>query len=257
MNFLVTAGGTSERIDSVRRITNSATGRLGSLVADNLAELPATQRVVYVCGKTALQPCSPKAEIVMVEDTADLEKAVREILGGKGRPLIDGIVHSMAVSDYRVRFVTSSGFLADAILAALSAGGPLERETIIRGIEHSTVMERDAKVSSDEKSLLLILEGTPKIISLFHGLSPVSLVVGFKLLDGVPRETLLDRAHELLQKNHCAYVLANDLRDIRGDQHVAYLVDNDRRFIRYEDKMSIARGIAETLCRDLEKRRIT
>jgi phosphopantothenate-cysteine ligase len=163
----------------------------------------------------------------------------------------------MAVSDYRVRSVSSSGLLADAILAALRAGGTLERETIIREIERSAGMERDAKVSSDEKSLLLVLEGTVKIISLFHSLSPASLVVGFKLLDGVPRETLLDRAYELLQKNHCAYVLANDLRDISGDHHVAYLVDKDRHFTRYEDKMGIARGIAETLSRDLEKRGTT
>ncbi|MDR3311689.1 MAG: phosphopantothenoylcysteine synthase [Spirochaetaceae bacterium] len=254
MNFLVTAGGTSERIDSVRRITNSATGRLGSLAADALAELPGAQAVVYVCGKTALRPCSPKAQIVPVEDTADLEKAVREILGGKARPQIDGIVHTMAVSDYRVRSVTSAALLADALLAAQSAGLPPTREAIIQSIEHSDGIERDAKVSSDEKSLLLVLEGTPKIISLFHGLSPATLIVGCKLLDGVSRETLIDRAYELLHKNHCAYVLANDLQDIHGDQHTAYLVDTDRRCIRYEDKMSIARGIAKTLCRDLEKR---
>ncbi|MDR1596547.1 MAG: phosphopantothenoylcysteine synthase, partial [Treponema sp.] len=31
MNILISAGGTRERIDSVRSITNTATGRLGSL----------------------------------------------------------------------------------------------------------------------------------------------------------------------------------------------------------------------------------
>ena len=38
MNIIVTAGGTSEPIDNVRRIANTGTGRLGSLVADELAE---------------------------------------------------------------------------------------------------------------------------------------------------------------------------------------------------------------------------
>ena len=34
INILITAGGTSEPIDSVRSISNTATGRLGSLIAD-------------------------------------------------------------------------------------------------------------------------------------------------------------------------------------------------------------------------------
>ena len=34
--FIVTAGGTSEKIDNVRKITNSSSGRLGMLIANHL-----------------------------------------------------------------------------------------------------------------------------------------------------------------------------------------------------------------------------
>ncbi|MFO7160860.1 MAG: phosphopantothenoylcysteine decarboxylase, partial [[Clostridium] cellulosi] len=34
MNVLITAGGTTENIDPVRKIKNTATGRLGSLIAE-------------------------------------------------------------------------------------------------------------------------------------------------------------------------------------------------------------------------------
>ena len=53
MNIIVTAGGTSEPIDNVRRIANTGTGRLGSLVADELAEADWTEdvykRQVRIC----------------------------------------------------------------------------------------------------------------------------------------------------------------------------------------------------------------
>ena len=69
--FLVTAGGTSEKIDAVRCITNSATGALGSLIAERLAEDPGAERIFYICGKTAVRPKTPKAEILSVGDVAD------------------------------------------------------------------------------------------------------------------------------------------------------------------------------------------
>ena len=34
MNIIITSGGTSENIDNVRKITNTATGALGSIIAN-------------------------------------------------------------------------------------------------------------------------------------------------------------------------------------------------------------------------------
>ena len=58
MNIIVTAGGTSEPIDNVRRIANTGTGRLGSLVADELAEADWTGHIFYVCAKDSNRPVS-------------------------------------------------------------------------------------------------------------------------------------------------------------------------------------------------------
>ena len=38
MKIIITAGGTSERIDDVRTITNSSTGRLGLAIGNTFAE---------------------------------------------------------------------------------------------------------------------------------------------------------------------------------------------------------------------------
>jgi phosphopantothenate-cysteine ligase len=106
-------------------------------------------------------------------------------------------------------------------------------------------LNRETKISSDEGSLVLILEPAVKIISLFKELAPEAILVGFKLMDGVPHDTLLDTAGRLLEKNRCTFVLANDKRDIHGDVHIGYLVDRDRKVRRYETKAAIAEGVAK------------
>jgi phosphopantothenate-cysteine ligase len=236
LNVLITAGGTVERIDSVRGITNFATGKLGSLIADNFAASGEADHICYICGKTAVKPSAADVEIIEIEETAELEAAIRSVLESHR---IDAVIHSMAVSDYRVKTVTTMERLAGSFAAGVLEASP-----------HGS-LNRETKISSDEDSLVLILEPTVKIISLFKELVPEAILVGFKLMDGVPHDTLLDTAGRLLGKNHCTFVLANDKRDIHGDAHIGYLiargylVDRDRQVRRYETKAAIAQGITE------------
>ncbi len=237
-----------ERIDSVRSITNHATGRLGSLIARCFDEKPETERIFYICGKNAPRPESPKTEITVIEDTAGLERAVRNILQSRR---VDAIIHSMAVSDYRVRAVTTPALIAQA------AGPVPNQSALLNALENAPSLEQGAKISSDEKRLVITLEPTVKIISLFQTLAPHTMIVGFKLLDHVPHETLIDTAYRLLEKNHCAYVLANDAGDIHGDAHIGYLVDAERRVQCFEDKSGIARGITENVIEKFKGRNKT
>ncbi|GHU63266.1 phosphopantothenate--cysteine ligase [Spirochaetia bacterium] len=248
MNILISAGGTRERIDSVRGITNTATGRLGSRIAACFDTIPETERIFYICGETAPRPSSAKAEITVIEDAAGLERAVRGLLQNHR---VDVIIHSMAVSDYRLRTVTTPARIADAAVTAAGDAASL-RASLIEAIDRVPSLGQDAKISSGENRLVMVLEPTPKIISLFHTLVPQALLVGFKLLDNVPQKTLIDTAFNLLEQNHCAYVLANDARDIHGDTHIAYLVDRDRQVQRFGDKNEIARGITENVIKKLK-----
>jgi phosphopantothenate-cysteine ligase len=241
MNILISAGGTRERIDSVRNIANTATGRLGSLVADCFDKVPETERIFYVCSQNAFRPESAKAELTVVGDTADLEKAVRDILG---RSRVDAIIHSMAVSDYRVRSVTTPARIAESA----------RNVPVVEAIDRAPSLRQDGKINSDESRLVIVLEPTVKIISLFQDLSPGALLVGFKLLDHVSHETLIDAAGRLLEKNRCAFVLANDSMDIHDDTHIAYLIDKTGRIQRFGDKQAIARGITEAVVARLKER---
>lgn len=245
MNVLVTSGGTTENIDTVRRISNMSTGKLGSLIAERFADEPNVERVFYICSKTALKPQTGKLEAVYVDSVSSLENAVREVTA---KADMDIIIHCMAVSDYRVKSVSSASNLADVVLSNLGVLKDLDEQEAKSALASligraPPLAQRDGKISSNLDDMILFMERTPKIISLFQTLSPGAALVGFKLLDNVPHETLIDRGFQILTQNKCDFVFANDLKDIRGEQHVGYLIEKDKKYTRYTCKSEIANAI--------------
>jgi phosphopantothenate-cysteine ligase len=184
--ILITAGGTSEKIDEVRRMSNISTGRLGALIAEEFVRRGAA--VTYVCGETALTPTA-QAEIIRTDSVDELIAVLTRLFAEDDYA---AVIHAMAVSDYR----------------------PVQRQF------------RDKKISSDLDSLVIYMEKTPKVIGMIREMQPNTILVGFKLLVGVDTEELLQVSEELRVKNNCDYVLANDLEKIHGDKHEGFLVGN-------------------------------
>jgi phosphopantothenate-cysteine ligase len=252
MNVLITAGGTGEKIDRVRSITNMSTGRLSRVIAETFAALDETERIFYVCGERAVRPQCEKAEVLPVGGARDLAEAVTELCQNRR---IDVAVHAMAVSDYSVRMVSSCGAIAESVLSLLNAPAETHSQTeaadaraaLLDAIARAEGFPRDGKIPSDVDDLVLFLQRTPKVISMFRGLLPRAVLVGFKLLDGVPETHLIEVAYALLQRNDCDFVLANDLQTIVGDAHIGHLVDRDGAYVTYNSKEAIARGIARAV----------
>ena len=254
LNILVTSGGTTENIDAVRSISNMSTGKLGSIIAEKFANEPVVEKVIYICSKKAFKPQSNKLEVVYVDSVSSLENAVRE---AAGKTNIDIIVHSMAVSDYRVKAVTSAANIAEKIVSGFDMAGELDAETVKSTFvsligESESVIHGDGKISSNVDGMVLFMEQTPKIISLFQTIAPQSTLVGFKLLDNVPHETLIDRGFHILTHNKCSFVLANDLKDIKSGLHIGYLIDKDRNYTRYAGKDEIADAIVSVTIHERE-----
>lgn len=230
MKILITAGPTSEKIDAVRRITNRATGRLGALIAEAFCDgtCAAPDKIFYVCEKGAQEPAiegNAKLEVVHTSGSAELASTITDLLI---REQPDAVIHSMAVSDYRVARITdSSGATLDAT----------------------------KKISSDLDSLVIRRERTPKIIGLIKQAAPNTVLVGFKLLDSVSRETLVYAASGLLRKNGCDFVFANDATKIEGDGHSGWIVESDRKYRRVEGKKNIAREIAKETLAHIERKK--
>ena len=232
--FIITAGGTSERIDNVRKITNSSSGKLGMLIADCLLKERNDILIYYVCSKNSLRPSDDRIHVLEVEGTLDLKNTLEDLLLSNE---INYFIHSMAVSDYMTDFVTNLSNIKESITKSSNIDEAFENIEAIKG----------NKISSYEDNLVVVLKPTPKIISIIKNLSPSTYLVGFKLLDGVSKLELINTAKKLRDKNRCDLVVANDLSSIRNGEHIAYIIDNDNNVEEAHGKIKIAEYIVRRL----------
>ena len=205
MKILVTSGGTSEAIDSVRSITNHSTGRLGKIITETL--LAAGHEVCLLTTKRAVKPeLHANLSIREITDTNDLLQEMKEHIQD-----YQILIHSMAVSDYTPVYMT--GF------EEVQASSNLE--------EFLNKQNHQAKISSTDEFQVLFLKRTPKIISLVKEWNPAIHLIGFKLLVDVNEDYLVDIARKSLIKNQADLIIANDFTQISAVQHRAIFVEKD------------------------------
>ncbi len=184
--FLVTSGPTRAKIDAVRFISNTSTGRLGAAIASEVLRRGA--HVLYVHGTSAHLPLGGhhgRLETLEIPWVHDLYGTAVPALQ-RGR--FDVIVHAMAILDYAPR------------------------------------SSADRKTRSGMPHWQITLESLPKLLPLLRQWHPHSLMVGFKLQWATPTEDLIGAARRLLKSNRLELVVANDLSLISGDSHPAMLI---------------------------------
>lgn len=241
---LITAGGTTEKIDQVRAITNHSTGQLGCLIAEQF--LAQGIQVDYLTTTTALRPKEQQGLTVhFIRDTQELETTLTTLLSQKN---YDAVIHSMAVSD----FTPASSFSIEDLTTKLNqlmetTNLPITKEALAQLVETATE-EPSSKISSDTDYLFLALKKTPKVIKKIKEIQPTTTLVSFKLLVDVTKETLFQVAQESMAKNQGDFVLANDLTSIQTGAHTGYLMDKQGQLIgEAQTKEAIATLIATTL----------
>ena len=225
-NILITAGGTSEKIDEVRVISNFSSGRLGLAIAKAFLESESAEvgKIYYLCDKNTNVPSDSRVEAIRVQGAQGLLDSLGELLKTKK---IDAVIHAMAVSDYTVKQVTT--------IEAIREGKENDPENQLN----------EGKISSAVEDLVIVLKKTPKVIGEIKKLQKDTVLVGFKLLTNVEKDHLIEIGFKLLQKNQCNMVLANDLAEINGDKHVGYLISEDGNYDRLETKKQIAEAIVK------------
>ena len=205
MKILVTSGGTSEAIDSVRSITNHSTGRLGKIITETL--LAAGHEICLITTKRALKPeAHPNLSIREIDNTNDLLVAMQELVKE-----CQVLIHSMAVSDYTPVYMTG--------LEEVQASSNLE--------EFLSKQNHQTKISSTDEVQVLFLKKTPKVISLVKEWNPAIHLIGFKLLVDVTENYLIEIARQSLVKNQADLIIANDLTQISANQHQAIFVEKE------------------------------
>lgn len=236
--YVITSGGTSEYIDRVRKITNSSSGKLGCTIAEELLK-DESNKIIYIHAKGALKPSHPKVTSIEIITTKDLEDAVKEVLNAYK---VDVFIHSMAVSDYTVKNVIDMDKLREAFYSSCDR----DFDSVIEDCK----IDNSSKISSSNKNPMITLEENPKIISLIKKLSPYTFLVGFKLLDNVSEDELFEVGFNLLRKNRCNLVLANDISSIRSGNHTGMIIYPEKnKQIVYGKK-----AIASTLINEIHNR---
>lgn len=270
---IITAGPTNERIDAVMQITNMSTGSLGAKIAETMLNTDGKHdgtaaqisKIYYLSPKLARKPSVPdgqayKLELVEITTAESLLEKMTEILT---REHVDLVVHSCAVGDYTARYSARAEDLSAEIAKRIlntafgkNAGQPMKRDAIAKAAlevlkDPACKANDETKMSSYEPNLMTMMGLTPKVISHVKELSPDTMLIGFKLLENVDKQTLFDVASRLRQKNNADYIIANDLAEIRNGKHPAmvvgydHIMERDAIFAYCDTKQDIA----EQICR--------
>ena len=228
--ILITAGPTNEYIDEVMKITNMSTGRLGIELAKkylengDLVTLIAT-RSVFRSGLFERYNLKENSNLISIpiETTDDMFKALEKESDNR----YDLVIHSSAVGDYKPEFSFRMEDLALEIAQSIKEGKITYEEILGILTNPNCKVDDDTKISSYEKHLTVKLTLTTKLISRLRTWYPDATLVGFKLLESVEKEYLMEIAQKLCIKNNMDYIIANDLHDLRNGEHLSFLVDKN------------------------------
>lgn len=242
MRVLITAGGTTEKIDEVRGITNHSTGKLGCEIAHGF--LQGNCFIDYVTTPQAVLPkAQPEIEFHFIQETIELSDKLTELLTANS---YDAVIHSMAVSD----FTPTEIFDQEAFITAVNQLLPHYDNRVSPEFFNELSPFKQTgkkKISSNTDTLFLVLKKNPKVIQLIKQLQPETILVGFKLLVDVSSEELLTVAQNSLSASKSDYILANDLTSISDSRHCGYLLDKKGVVGVGKSKKEIAKLIVQTI----------
>jgi phosphopantothenoylcysteine decarboxylase/phosphopantothenate--cysteine ligase len=186
--ILITAGGTRERIDSVRYIGNMSSGRTASRLADELTGRG--HNVSWLGAEDALKPDLSSA-VARFCSFDDLARQLQALLSTTD---YDVVIHAAAVSDFSVASVsTEKGKALDCQQGKLSSGS----------------------------DLLLRLKPNPKLLDRIRSWSknPEVRVIGFKLTDTEDQQQRFAAVKRQFDDSKVDAVVHNDLSDISRKAH--------------------------------------
>ena len=232
INVCITSGGTSEAIDSVRKITNTSTGKLGSTIAD--AFIDAGFKVHFIYSKGSITP-QKQCEMYEVESVASVKNQL-DILFKQTN--IDVMIHAMAISDYELDSISSIDFMTKNIMKLFSNSIPNE-QTIKETLSIPQFISH-GKISSNQSNLVITMKQTSKIIQELKLKQENLYLIGFKLLSQTTLESLIEAAQKQIEKAGSDLVIANRLEDINAKQHIAHFITKDGVIQTSQTKNDIA-----------------
>lgn len=217
MRVLITGGGTSERIDDVRFITNFSTGTTAALIADYFSSQGAEVKLLYGRNAKSGEGTYKREVFEGFQSLNDLMKKELSAIS------YDAVIHLAAVSDFSVESIELNG---------------------------KRYAPQNLRKMDSEGSVSLHLKKNFKILDHLKEYSKnINLcVIGFKLTSLYSEEERQKAIAKILTIGHVDYVVQNDLSEITKEKHIACLYDQKQNLIRKtESKEELAQGLYELL----------
>lgn len=211
MKILITSGGTRQKIDDFRVLTNISTGKLGVEIARVCQERGHTVDFVHCSG--SMYPVEVANGSITIHEATDVHSL--DVLMQQLVPTVDAVVHAAAVSDFE--------FVRD---------------------EHAMLKCKSDDPLGFVEYMGKTIRRTPKLIQMVKRLNREAVLVGFKFEGGLSNEDLLKCARKSIETNKCDLVVANDKAEMKRErEHVAYLVPKDGDVKVVRSKPMIAEAV--------------
>ena len=232
---LITGGPTNEYIDEVMKITNMSSGKVAIEMAQHFAndDYQVTLLLTKNIKTPALDELCEKENfgLIRFETTEELLNCIQTCATMHA---YDVVIHSAAVADYKPDFSFRAEDMAEEItrrireLPANDMGYERVYNIVLETLTGPDCKVNDkTKISSVEPNLTVKLGLTPKIIASLRQLFPNAFICGFKLLENVSEDELVDAAVKQIKKCNTNLVFANDLAELRKGNSARLVVQKN------------------------------
>jgi phosphopantothenate---cysteine ligase (CTP) len=252
MNIIITAGGTTEKIDGIKKITNISTGKLGSMILEKIVEKFKNEKelcIYYLSPRSSIKPKYIDESKIIYLDTDSIEQVNFALTKLFQHSHIDWFIHSMAHSDFQIKNIISKKDINNYIHTHIKNG--MTSQEIIKVIDasHDKVHNffNDRIISTENDELIINLTKTQNFLEKVRNDYKDTKIISFKILNGSIRETLIKEGIDLLKKTKSEYVIASDLKDIKTGLTVSLLINKNGDAIEMIDKNDISENIVEIL----------
>lgn len=220
MKILITSGGTKVPIDDVRFISNMSTGRLGNEFGLELLKLG--MEVHFIGAKDSQAPHKFNFD-TRIPNIGDKSK----LWENKFVPYMNNY-HYYEYSDYdSYKFLVSD--IVQEICPQIAFMAAAVSDYTVDPIEGKAVLDT------------LKFKPTEKVLPIVKQKSPMTKVVGFKLVSGETKHNMSLKANEVLKS--CDLVLANDLQEIKNGEDNLYLFKKNSNPILFVNRVDALKYI--------------
>ena len=251
---LITGGGCVEKIDDVRAITNTSSGKTALLIGRVIKALNPAAAITYLMAERAVQPkivgntetAGGKAgRVCKTKTAAQAETACKTKTAGAASTDCDSVYNFSSCADLKKLLRAElSANKYDLIFHAAAVSDYSVQSLVVDGKEFKP--ERVAKISG-AKNVRVNLKLNPKLLAEIPALAKKknkgAVVVGFKLTSNASESEREAAVQKLFaEKNPPDFVISNDLSEITPKSHPCVL---------WRAGVAIARGQIQTIVRKI------